>query len=201
MKKRMMFTAALLSVVIFSLVCLVGCSSCSSCKGEEYSETFVGAVSAETYASSEEAVKGFLETEISGKTVEAVFVDYKKEAELNEKEVKELPIDEEYRNGLLSVERGKVEYSEKSVSTARVSPFAESDDEVIYWREVFILTYTDMFRFFVPEQKEGESLSMSYYDSVFEGEKYINCTMNASITNEYTEDGIKYTEKTMRIVK
>lgn len=155
------------------------------CDRVSYSETYTGHVSEQTYETPEASVQAFLETEVSGKSVKAVYVGYTKERELSEDEIEELTIEEEYRTGLLSVEEGNVKYTEAKESAALSKVHTASVDSVVddvLSRKVLILSYTGMFRFFSPALADGEALTASYYDSTFEGEKYINCTMNASIS-------------------
>lgn len=165
MKKLMagLVTAALAGVMCFSL---------AGCGGHKYSETFQGAISEETYESVESAVKGFLEEEVSGLTVQAEYVGYEKEAELSQKEIDDLPLGE-YTEGLLSVEKGQVEYRETEEEGVALTAASSETTK----RTVYILSYTDMFRFFVPPVNTGETLTAKYYDSVFQAEKYYNCTM------------------------
>lgn len=164
-----------------------------------YSETYKGSVSEETYGTKAEAVGGYLETEISGKSTTAVLVDYTVEEELSKTEVAKLEIPKEYTADLQTVEKLTVEYSEIQNITdgyARAVAVAESKP-VTYKRTVYLLTYTDMFRFFVPALDNGEGLTSSYYDSTFEAEKYVNCTMDAEISTVEKSGGYtsSYTQK------
>lgn len=197
MKKIVLsFVAAF--VLLFS-VCIAGCDGCGK-KGGNYSETFKGAVSEETYETHDDAVQGFLDTEISGKTTKAVLVSYTKEKELSVNEVNSLAIDEEYKEGLISVEKGNVKYKENSVTSAQASlcsaESGETRDKVIY-----ILTYTGVFRFFTPAVDNGDTLTSSYFDSTFDGEKYLNCTMEATIRTEGSQGGVKYTQENTATAK
>lgn len=164
----------------------------------DYGETYTGAVSEQTYPTKEEAVGGYLETEISGKSTTAVLVDYTVEKELTKTEVADLEIPKEYTEDLQSVEELLVEYAEMqnlSDLYARSVAVAESGP-VTYKRTVYLLTYTAMFRFFVPALDKGEGLTSSYYDSTFEADKYVNCTMDAVITTVEKYDGYTYTSTT-----
>lgn len=198
MKK--IFKAAVVAVAAIS--CVLSFSACDMVKlffgkssGKSYSETFTGAVSAETYESADSAVQGFLDTEISGKTTTAVLVNYSTEGVLSEEEQSKLDIGEEYTEGLLSVEKLTVEYEEESDSddynNDSYSPTAytlASSSQTTYTKTVYLLTYTGMFRFFVPAMTTGDTLTASYYDSTFQGEKYVNCTME--VTMKQTSSGV-----------
>lgn len=199
--KKFLTCIITLTIVMVLCVCLSGCEALSAIisgllsKKDNYSETYEGYVSEQTYDTVEDTVKGFLDSEIAGKTVDAVFVDYTKEKECSKEEVAELAIDEEYRDGLISVELGTVEYSEESSSVSAyggISTVADGVNIETKTKKIYILTYTGMFRFFSPALAEGDALTASYYDSTFEAEKYINCSMNATISNLYTYDGVTY---------
>lgn len=162
------------------------CLSMAACgKKTEGGETFRGAVSETTYESADAAVKGFLEEEMSGLTVKAEYVGYEKEAELTQSEIGDLELGE-YAEGLISAEKGQVEYRETSESTA-VSSIAEGT----ITRTVYILSYPDTFRFFAPPVNTGETLTAKYYESVFQTEKYYNCTIHAVMNMMSNEDGFE----------
>lgn len=159
----------------------VMCLSAAACgKKTENGETFRGAVSEATYVSADAAVKGFLEKEVSGLTVKAEYVGYEKEAELTQSEIGELELGE-FAEGLISAEKGQVEYRETAESTA-VSSIADGT----ITRTVYILSYPDTFRFFSPPVNTGETLTAKYYESVFQADKYYNCTMHAFMKEVFT---------------
>lgn len=171
------FTAVALGAVI--TVCSLPFAAC----GGGYSETYAGTVSETTFTTKDDAVKGYLEEEISGKTTEAVLVNYTVDKELSEGEIAGMAIGDNYKEGLKKVEEISVEYKEESESSYAAVAYDATEESKTIIRTIYLLTYTDMFRFFTPAIKDGESLSASYYDSTFEAEKYINCTMNATLTN------------------
>lgn len=191
MKKFIGKTAA---VAISACIIFGSAATLSACSGN-YSETFTGAVSEQTYDSVEDAVQGYLDTEISGISTTAVLVEYTSEGTLSEKEISELTIDEEYTEGLLSVEKLSVEYSEtpSSALTAASVNLTATETATTYKKTVYVLSYTAMFRFFVPAMKTGETLTASYFDSTFDGTKYVNCSMTATIKGSYSDGDYAYT--------
>lgn len=175
-----------------------------------YSETYVGSVSEKEYVTTDAAVKGFLEEELSGTKIQAVFVSYEKEEQLNNTQIAALDLGDA-AEGLISVEKGKVEYSEKKNDDEEINePYmtakaknaaATSETEVTYFRTVYILGYTGMFKFFVPPVQDGETITASYFSSTFKAEDYINCTMNVTMTRSYSYDGNTYTSKNQALAK
>ena len=197
MKKTLVGTA-LAAIMALGSLAFTACSKGEN-GSEKYSETYTGAVSATTYTSENDAIEGFLETEISGSTVTAVLVNYTIEEELTQSQVDSLGIDEEYTEDLKKVEKVNVEYSEESTSPYSVSVSLMSAST--YTRTVYLLSYTNMFRFFVPALAQGDTLTASYYDSTFEAEKYINCTMKAVLTETNTYSGTTSTMEQTAIAK
>ena len=175
--------------IVLIIVAVLCCSfAFVGCKNLKYSETFAGAISKTTYESKEDAVKGFLEEEISGMAFTAEYVGYTKTSDLSQKEIDGLAIDEDFRKGIVSVEKGEVEYIEKEdeeieYDNDNLYSFTKlsNDSKVAKKRVVYIVSYTAIFRFFVPANSNGETLSASYFDSTFDATKYLNCTMEAQI--------------------
>lgn len=177
----------------------------------EPGETYTGAVSEQEYDSVNDAVLGFLEEELSGNKTQAVFVAYEKEEELNSAQIAELDLGEA-AVGLISVEKGKVEYSELKISlppefdegdmySYTKNSAASEEGAVTYHRTVYILGYTGMFRFFVPPVEEGETITASYFSSTFKGEDYINCTMDVVMNETFMFDGETHTYRNTALAK
>ena len=205
MKKLLVLSMA--AVFLLCIAIIGGCGNDNKENSVNYSETYQGAVSSETYETRDEAVKGFIATEINGKTTEAVLVGYEKEKELSEQEINSLAIDEEYKTGLISVEKGQVTYSENSQTTVKkqlTANAAESDTDT---KDIYILEYTDEYRFFTPELENGETLTASYFNSTFESSKYANCTMEMNMkldmvfkTSEYNMKSTSDINSIMKVI-
>lgn len=194
-------TVGILVAVIIGSLCITACGSNGS---TVIRDTYEGAVSQNTYESVEEAVNGFLEEEVSGAACEVELVSYTAEEQLSEEKIASLSLSEEDREGLISVEKGKVEYAEKQVdegSLFKAAVAAETDAPVTFFKTVYILSYTDMFRFFTPALANGEELTKSYFDSTFVAEKYINCTMDVTMENSQTSQGITRSYMTHTLAK
>ncbi len=134
--------------------------------GSDGKGLFIGTISEETFQSAEKAARGFLDTEISGIRMLTEFVSYHAERELSQDEIDSLELGE-YAQGLKKAEEGKVEYKQIT------SPSAEAATQT---RSVYILTYTDSYRYFAPPAKTGETLTASYFAAIMDEENYQNCT-------------------------
>lgn len=188
--------------IVLIVVSLLFCSlALVGCKDGDDGETFVGAISKTTYESKEDAAKGFLEEEISGDAFTAEYVSYTKTSELSKKEIKELAIADVDRDGIESVEKGEVEYVEQSTKNGEEITERASETRK---RTVYIIIYeTDretgkIYKFYVPACVEGETLSSSYYDYIFDKNRYLNCTVK--YVNPFNGDVIlcKFTENIVK---
>ena len=148
---------------------------------DNYSETFIGVISAASYDSKEETVRGFLETELCGASAQPVYVGYEKISDLTSEEINELALDEQTKAEVVSAERVSVRYAterdEKRVSTC-------------------VLEMNGRYRYYVSLSLDGEALTNSYFDSVFDGAKYLNCTantvVNMRVNNKQTASDVSY---------
>lgn len=142
------------------------------------SDTFEGAVSEESYDTAEEAANAYVSNEIAGDfNVESV--DAVSKGELSDKDVKALDLPEELSNGITSVEKFEVSYE---LSEEKASSLASSraSTKII----VYVIRYGKEYKYYTPCPADGETITKSYYDSVFDKEKYENCTF---VNTSYVE--------------
>ena len=140
---------------------LAGCGK-EATKPAPTDTSFQGAVSAVTYESAEAAVKGFLFEEVGGDGVE--FVSYAEGKTLSKEEEAALALGTA-SEGLTSVTQGTVTYREVGA-------------EETLTRSVYVLHYADAFRFFTPATiAVGESITKSYFESLFALENFRTCEM------------------------
>ena len=142
------------------------------------SETFEGAVSAEEYDDPEKAAIAYVTEEITGNT-EAVVESVESKGELSQKEIKALDLPDEISDGMTSIEKLEVEYSVMAEDTASYGEVtlcakASSSKKVVV---VYVIKYGDVWKYYSPAPVTGETITKSYYDSVFNAEKYKNCTL------------------------
>ena len=189
MKK--VLTVVLITLLATScLLAFVGCNPNSDNNDGDNNTggEFVGAISQSTYSSVENAVKGFLEEEISGMMFTAMYVNYVKTDDLTQEEINALAIDEELKDGIVGVEKGEVEYIEQS-NTELVTTLAAKT----YKRIVYIISYaqngTTKYRFYVYTEKVGETPSSSVWSSLFDVDNYINSTIKIECDAAFHEDG------------
>ena len=155
------------------------------------SETYVGAVSDHTYYSVYDAAYGYIDNEVVGN---GYFYNLNTETveEFSPSNV-DITIPSEFLNGAVSVEKVNVTYNLENASTYSTMATAESTNTTQYTTVVYIIKYDYMFKYFVPMPVTGETISKSYYDSVFNSEKFENCTlstsMNASISAKMSYGG------------
>ena len=139
------------------------------------SETYQGAVSQNNYSSANEAATSFVETEIVGEK-EVEVVNTAKVADLNNDQIAALNID---TTGVVGVEEYEVEYSELEAVPYAATAAAPSNTKKV---KVYIIKYENHWEYYSPCPVTGETITKSYYDSVFDAESYTNCTYSDTMT-------------------
>ncbi len=149
------------------------------------SDTYVGAVSDTVYDSNEIAARAYIYEQIAGDNNISV-TDTISAGELTKDEISALKLSEQDANGLLSVEAVDVTIaSNRALSNNRnsgITPLATLDTSRTV--KVYIIKYDNGFKYYSPCPITGETVTRSYYDSVFNSEKYKNCTYTTTMTIE-----------------
>lgn len=144
------------------------------------SETFKGSVSAVEYDTAEEAASAFVVEEVIGEK-EANIVSAESKGELDSAAITALNIPEEYSEGILAVEKYEVEYSVLAGGDEAVS--GENTKVTVY-----IIKYEGAWKYFTPAPVTGETITKAYYDSVFNSDKFKNCTYKNETSMEMLID-------------
>ncbi len=159
------------------------------------SETFKGSVSEEEYDTAEKAAKAYVAEEVAGAGDVSV-LSTKSNGELSAGEVNKL-IPAELKEGVVSVEEIEVEYSQDD--TMLLDTLNKNKTVKVY-----IIKYENCYKYFTPAPVTGETISKSYYDSVFNAEKYLNCTFKSETYMDmdmaYSTSGSSMTQKTTMTV-
>ena len=145
------------------------------------SETFKGAVSENTYSTANEAASAFVSEEIAGESIANVR-SVKSNGELSQSKINSLNIPAELLVGSDSVEEMEVTYDLETASAyARSGGTTYAYTRTI---KVYVIKFGVDWKYFTPAPITGDTITKSYYDSVFNSEKYKNCTFenNAEIT-------------------
>ncbi len=145
------------------------------------SETYQGAVSEESYSSADEAARDYVYQEIVGEqdvTIESTT----SKGELNNSEIDRLNLPADVTEGMQSVEKLEVEYTVyssamQSDNNGEIVPLASDTLNTTKKVVVYVIKYEHDWKYFTPCPVTGDTLSKSYYDSVFDNDKYQNCTM------------------------
>ena len=153
------------------------------------SETFTGVVSTESYETANEAAAAYVETEIVG-TDGAKIEAMESKASYAGEQIAVLDIPAELTAGAEAVEEIEVEYS---VAEGYMSAASSSTKKV----KVYVIKYTTDWKYYTPCPETGDTISKSYYDSVFNMEKYKNCTfdMNMEMDMSVKVSGGGYSQK------
>lgn len=153
------------------------------------SETYMGAVSTYTYPSMESAASAYVNDELVGNS-HAMIVGCETLEEFSADTV-DIAIPSEFLDGAESVQKVNVTYSVHNAST--YSAMANSTGEVVQQNPqmtviVYVIKYGPDFRYFTPMPETGKTISKSYYDSVFDSDRYNNCTMETEMSAEVNVD-------------
>ena len=137
------------------------------------SETYQGAVSTQSYNTASAAAQAFVQEEVVGEQT-ATVVNTKSNGELSQQQINDLNLPKEIQTGILSVEKMEVEYT---LGATSYTSTPESQNKTIV---VYVIRYADAWKYYTPAPITGETISKSYYNSVFNQEKEQNCTMTTT---------------------
>ncbi|MBE6584039.1 MAG: hypothetical protein E7649_03525 [Ruminococcaceae bacterium] len=146
------------------------------------SETYKGSVSNESYNSAEDAAMAFVEVEVAGDSYVSS-INVTSEGELSNKEIEKLDLPQDVQEGMVSVEKLEVEYSledESLCANGIVELSADKTDKLDKTKKVtvYVIKYEYDWKYFTPAPITGDTITKSYYDSVFNAEQYKNCTFS-----------------------
>ena len=184
--KTKLLTKVLACTMAFGLVFATGCSKgkSESKLHEDFinelggvSETYVGAVSAESYATADEAATAYVQEEIVGQA-DATVINATSKGTLTSQEVTALNLPTEISEGMQDVEKLEVEYAVDSISAMDTLNINKTVT-------VYVIKYANDFKYYSPLPVTGETITKSYYDSVFDYEKYQNCTYSMEMKTTY----------------
>ena len=137
------------------------------------SETFKGAISNQAYDTAEKAANAYVQEQVVGEKT-ATVVNTKSNGALTQAEVSNLNLPQEVKEGIVSVEEMEVEYSANNVSYSSTNTQKSKI-------KVYVIKYENDWKYYTPAPITGETISKSYYDSVFDFNKYKNCTFTAKL--------------------
>lgn len=140
------------------------------------SETFEGALSEESYPSADKAAEAFVADELSGEGIATVH-SVESKGQLSAGEIEALDLPEDVVEGYDAIEKIEVVYEvNQAVAFSRSGRSAQQTDKserVV----VYVIKYGPDWKYFAPMPETGDTISKSYYDSVFNADKYKNCTL------------------------
>ena len=144
------------------------------------SETYRGAVSEQSYASAQEAAQNYVYQEVVG-SQNATVESTTSKGTLSDAQISQLNLPAEVSQGLQSVEQIEVAYSIANTlegeDGVQVLPVAAAGKSKVV---VYVIKYEVDWKYYVPCPVNGETISKRYYDSVFDNEKYQNCTLTST---------------------
>ena len=143
------------------------------------SEKFTGTVSQTSYASSDEAAKAYVSEEIAGNDT-ANISSVKSNGKLSKEEINKCNIPADILNGCDTVEEVEVVYELITPTSSSGSSNVVKLSSNKYTIKVYVIKFGVNWKYFAPMPVTGNTINKSYYDSVFNAEKYKNCTLEAT---------------------
>lgn len=137
-------------------------------------ESFKGQISEQSYESAEEAAKAFLTNELDGKTSKTKFVSYEKKKDVSREEIGKLPLGDIKASDVTSAEEGTITYE---MSTVGRNTYAAEGLKDALLQTVYLLTVGDTIYYCVPEARNGEMISASYYKDFWDMNHFRNSTL------------------------
>ncbi len=142
------------------------------------SETYKGSLSESVYDDAEDAAEAYVLEEIaeqnSDYTINSVVCD----GTLTDQEVNALGITDEMMEGATSVKKYTVEYAVSDGDGLMRLAGNNDKSQVI----VYVIGGDNWFRYFSPVVTTGDTVTKGYYDSIFNNEKFDNCTVVSTST-------------------
>lgn len=133
------------------------------------SETYTGTVSSTTYATASQAIETCVANEVAGNKASVVNTTT---TELSKEQVESLNIPASETEGMLGVDKVEVEYNVSAEN-------AESNEKKT--AQIYILKFANEYKYYTTRPANGEIVTQSYYNSVFDDENYTNCTLNSTM--------------------
>lgn len=147
------------------------------------SETFKGTVSEENYNSADNAARAFVSEELSGDGMTTV-TNVTSKGTLSSSSISALNIPEDILEGSDAVEEIEVVYEVSEAATYARNDRASDSTPKTKTVKVYVIKYGTNWKYFTPLPVTGQTISKSYYDSVFNYDKYKNCTFELSNEGE-----------------
>lgn len=160
------------------------------------SDTYAGSVSEETYKEEGDAAEAFVRNEILGADEQTQVTVTKAQSVAKEEAEKSIPA--EFTKDAVEFKKAEVAYGDQAeTSTQAISLSAAKTDnkdqsqKVAQSRKVvvvYLIKYGEEWKYFTPKVEVGNQITKSYYDSIFNAEKYKNCTMESVLTMDFKSE-------------
>ena len=144
------------------------------------SDTYKGSVSDESYASASAAAEAYIQEEIIG-SAEASQLSATSKGELSDEAVSALKIPAEFTDGIVAVEEMEVSFAVTESSDSASAPHLQVLANETRKVTVYVIKYANDWKYYSPAPVKGDTITKSYYDSVFNADKYKNCTMTSEM--------------------
>lgn len=190
--KKFLATLAVLSVVCCALFALCACDRVNPNDGnDDNSDQIAGIISQQSYSSEEAAINGFLADEISGEAATAQLTEYNVIAELKASSVPSDMLSDGER--AVTVKQVQITYTRSNAINADASSDSAVNPQT-YSYTLYVITVargasSQQYRYIVPAYQQGNEMTRSYFESIFDPAKYTNCTQTIKTTVSIIANG------------
>ena len=166
LKNKFFSSCIAFAFIIALIICFFLLGKIDFSDSDNYSESFKGSLSQNTYSSKSAAARAFVSEELSGINSDPKYVGYKKIGDLTKTELTAIKtqdtIDEDLKNG----EKVEINYVISATQNNVNAYLIETDYN---------------YRYYVLPPEPDEPITNTYLNSVLDGAKYLNCTSTTTV--------------------
>ena len=195
MKKSFLTVFMVLAISLAAVFTFAGCGDKKDSHAADNS--FVGCLSATTYADADGAARGFLSEELDGGATKTQFVDAEEGNALSAEEIESLELGDDIDAADID---SAVYYTVKYVETgARAAAYDSSAQTKSY--EIIIIKVGSVYYYYIPVMPKGSAITNSYLAMVCDPQKYFNVTETVVSTSTSKAQGYSATATITMVTK
>ncbi len=146
-----------------------------------FSDTYTGALSEETYNTPMDAACAFVYDEVAGEDEKISNLRVDSEGYLTADEIRELGIADALPADAVSVEKYTATWASQDSDAASALTYLSTKEDETPRYVIYVIGGDNWFKYFSPVVETGETVTKSYYDSIFFNEKFKNCTLRQTV--------------------
>lgn len=149
------------------------------------SETYEGGVSETAYQKEDDAAEAFVRNELLGSDMQTQLTVAEPQSITKDEAAKIIPA--AFTKDAVEFKKVEVTYTQAANEANAQATFLSTDKAIGNAQTkkvtVYLIKYGEEWKYFTPKVEVGNAVTKSYYDSIFNAEKYKNCTMESVVTS------------------